>query len=79
MLTKKDLQLIGQVVDQKLDARFESFEKKMDDKFDKQRREIMEDTQSLIQASEKRVVHQICEFIDDAILPQINNLRVKAL
>ncbi|NBX51099.1 hypothetical protein EBT25_14525, partial [bacterium] len=48
---------------------------------DQQRRDIMHDTQSLLAsslaASEKRVIHEICGFIDDALLPQINDLQRK--
>lgn len=87
MLSKKDLLLIGEMLDEKLEQKFTEklkdfpTRKEMFAAMDQQRRDIMHDTRSLLAsslaASEKRVIHEICGFIDDALLPQINDLQRK--
>ncbi len=68
MLTKEDLKQIGEVVDQKLDKRFEEHDKKLDAKFAKFEERI-------VPRIVDEVVGQVGEMIEENVLPQIETVR----
>lgn len=85
MLTKKDLELIGAVVNEALDVRFKVQEKRIDENMDKKidkkfaefrtefRRELHEDMQQMIRASEAGMMRRMDEY-QQAILDAISEV-----
>lgn len=88
MLTKKDLELIGAVLEKTLDVRFRAQDKRIDKKIDKKfsefrselsefrtefRRELHEDMQQMIRASEAGMIRRIDES-QQAILEAISEV-----
>lgn len=77
MLTKKDLELIGAVVGKTLDVRFAAQDKKIDGKFSEFRtdfrRELHEDMQQMIRASEAGMIRRMDEY-QQAILDAISEV-----